>query len=334
MSTLSFYGLEKPIRRGKVLLSTRALVATPAAVIGTVVVVVLTTVSPAGAVPPLTTPTTSVGNSPTSIPAFVVDAPVRVMLVGDSTALTLGLGLGQDEKRWHINIDNLGTLGCGVALGTWLWTTSQGQLLEQRTAPPCSPQPEAGYVPWTAAWPKWLREVRPNLVVLLAGRWEVLDRLFEGRRTNILDPGFAGYVKHMLKQAVTIGTSTGAHMVLMTAPCYSSGEQANGAPWPQDDVRRVQVYNRLVKEVGAEFPDQVTVQDLYSLACPNGKYRSTFENGVLRDSDGVHFSLLPGTGGELLAPTLLPLWEDLGHRQEASGGKVVTGPLPTYVSPA
>jgi len=46
--------------------------------------------------------------------------------------------------------------------------------------------------------------VKPNLVVLLAGRWEVVDRLYEGRRTNILHPAFAAY----LKQALVLANSS------------------------------------------------------------------------------------------------------------------------------
>ena len=224
--------------------------------------------------------------------------------------------------------------GIAMCLGTWLWGNYEGQMGKLLVPGPCQPRPVDGYVPWTSAWPNWLREVRPNLVVLLAGRWEVTDRLYLGHRTNILHPGYAAYVKHILERAVTIGTSTGARMVLMTAPCYSEGEQPDGSPFPEDNVHRVQAYNHLVREVGAEFPTKVTVQDLYSLTCPQGRYKSTYGTALLRNPDGIHFSTLPGTGGELLAPILLPLWEELGHLQEASGGHVVTGPLPTHVSPA
>jgi peptidoglycan/LPS O-acetylase OafA/YrhL len=336
ISTLSFYLLERPIRTGSVLTKARARIAAPAAVILTALVIIVTTLplatpSEATPVPPSHTPLP--GGSATATTAKFAEAPVRVLLLGDSTALTLGLGLGSVESKWHINLEDLGIIGCGVAEGTYLWTAIQGQLQEGPVAAPCNAQPQDGDVPWTAAWPNWLREVRPNLVVLLAGRWEVLDRVFEGQRTNILNPAFAAYVKHMLEEAVIIGTSTGAHMVLLTAPCYSSGEEADGAPWPQDNIQRVQAYNRLVREVGAEFPKTTDVEDLYALACPDGKYRSTFGTGVLRDSDGVHFSMLPGQGGALLAPVLLPVREDLGHKQEAAGGQVVTGPLPTQTSP-
>jgi len=67
--------------------------------------------------------------------------------------------------------------------------------------------------------------------------------------------------------------------------------------------------------------------------CPHGKYQTDLGGAQLRNSDGIHFSVAPGTGGQLLAPLLLPRWEDLSHLQEASGGHVVTSPLPAHVSP-
>ena len=305
---------------------------TPAAVLGTAAVVVLGTVSPVGAasspVPTGPAPGQPVG----SVPASLAAAPVRVMLVGDSTAFTLGLGLAAEQAPWYVEIENLAILGCGIVLGNFLWTDVQGSLQEAQAASACHPQPVGGDVPWPQAWPRWLREVRPNVVVLLAGRWEVMDRLFRGVRTNILQPRFATYLKQELEEAVRVGTSTGARMVLMTAPCYSSGDQNNGDPWPQDDIRRVEKYNSLVRSVGAEFPKTVTVQNLFGLVCPDGRYESTIGSVVVRDADGVHFPAQPGTGGEFLAPKILPLWEEIGHLQEESGGAVVTGPLPARVS--
>jgi peptidoglycan/LPS O-acetylase OafA/YrhL len=332
VSTVSFYVVERPIRAGGFLTTMRARIVTPAAVIATALIVIVTTVSPAAASGSATPTPTLPAPSGTGNAAFA-KAPVRVMLVGDSTALTLGVGLASEQNKWHINIENLSILGCGIAMGTILWTNSNGQESPGLVPAPCQAKPEGGEVPWTTAWPNWLREVRPNLVVLLAGRWEVLDHLFKGKRTNILHARYAAYIKHQLEVAVRIGTSTGAHMVLLTAPCYSSGEEANGTPWPQDNVSRVQAYNRLVKEVGGEYPKKVTVQNLYALSCPHGQYKATFGTGVLRDADGIHFSMARGQGGALLAPILLPEWESLGHDQEADGGHVLITPFPTHFSP-
>jgi len=298
---------------------------------------VLATVPAAGAVGAPHTGTVPVAPVPStvvSIPAALATAPVRVMLVGDSVAITLGRGLLYHETGSHITLANQGIVGCGVVQGTKAWAPENGQQQAYDVGWPCWLGPKHGFVPWPEAWRHWLREIRPNLVVLLAGRWEVVDRVYQGRRTNILHPVFAAYVKRMLERAVTIGTSGGAHMVLMTSPCFSEGEQPDGTPFPEDNVRRVQEYNRLVREVGAEFPATVTVQDLYAMTCPGGKFTPTLAGVQLRSPDGVHFAPGAGIGADLLAPRILPLWEQLGHEQEAAGGTVVTGSIPTHLFPA
>ncbi len=332
VSTVSFYGLERPIRSGRALSAARARVVTPAAVIATAAIVVATTVAPAasGAItPPVTTPTTVPGSPAVSIPPSLANARVRTVILGDSVALTLGVGLLGDQSRWHIDEVNLSILGCGVDEGRYVWDDYQGRLQKLAVAYSCRNNASHGFVPMTTAWSEWIDKVRPNLVVLLAGRWEVVDRTYQNRRTNILQPEFDAYTKQQLEKAVQIGTSTGARMVLMTSPCYSQGEQLDGSPWPQDDIRRVQRYNSLVRQVAAEFPSKVTLQDLYAMTCPVGKFVPTLDGVPLRDPDGIHFSIAAGTGAALLAPQILPLWEQLGHEQEAAGGKLPTGSAPT-----
>ena len=54
-----------------------------------------------------------------------------------------------------------------------------------------------------------MNEVKPNVVVLLAGRWEVVDREYQGAWTNILSPTYAAYVKAQLEEASKLVTSTG-----------------------------------------------------------------------------------------------------------------------------
>jgi peptidoglycan/LPS O-acetylase OafA/YrhL len=333
VSTVSYYALERPVRRAARPALTRARLAGPIAAAGAAVVVALSMLPApaAGAALPATAPSSGSGPG-AGVPADVAHAPVRVLLLGDSVALTLGVGVADAARGDDITLEDLGILGCGVALGTTLWTDVDGQEQQTAVAPPCQSVPTSGFVPWTEAWPSWLAAVRPNVVVLLAGRWEVMDRLYRGRQADILDPDFAAYVRQMLERAVAVGTSTGARMVLMTAPCFSSGEQLDGAPFPADDPRRVAAYNRLVDQVGAEHPGTVTVQDLDAMACPGGRFTSTLHGVELRTPDGIHFDTAPGTGAALLAPQILPLWETLGHEQEAAGGAVRTGPLPARLS--
>ena len=119
-----------------------------------------------------------------------------------------------------------------------------------------------------------INEVKPNVVVLLAGRWEVVDREYRGTWTNILNPTYAAYVKQQLEAASNLVTATGARMVFLTAPCTNSGEQPDGAPWPEDNPARLTAYNKLVREVAAQHPQTDSVVDLNAAACPGGRYAS------------------------------------------------------------
>ena len=311
VGTASFYLVERPIRQGTFFTSLRAWIVGPPALAGATALIVLGTVAPAAAiVPPVA-------------PAKVVPAtgpPVKVLLVGDSVAVTIGFGLDEAQKPYNLTITDDGTIGCGVAVGPAVKVLGQELPTINATSGYCFPDPPPPLQTWEQYWTQEIDRLHPNLVVLIAGRWEVVDRLYQGRWTNILDPTFAAYVKIQLQEAVTVATAGGAHLVLETAPCYDTGVQPSGAPWPEDDPRRLAVYNGLVRQVAAANPASTTLQDLDADACPGGKYTPVMDGVQIRDpSDGVHFTLaVEPNGGTAMAPRLLPLWVTLGQEARAA----------------
>ena len=182
---------------------------------------------------------------------------------------------------------------------------------------PYSPSEPAVKQPWPNQWISAINEVKPNVVVLLAGRWEVVDRQYQGNWTNILHPTYAAYVKSQLEQASQLVTSSGADMVFLTAPCTDEGEQPDGAPWPEDNPARLAVYNKLVREVAAEHPTTDSTVDLFGAACPGGKFATTVGGVAIRRSDGVHFTI---AGGKYLAPKIMPAIVAAGRAQMAASG--------------
>jgi peptidoglycan/LPS O-acetylase OafA/YrhL len=335
VATISFYAMERPIRTRAWLTTAHARFVAPAGVVVTSIVVVVATAPPAFAVSPLGSVTTIAGAPGPGVTlangSALDKAPVRVMVVGDSVARTLAAGLVWRQGLFHAEIVNLAILGCGVAQGPAVWQASHGVETLFPVAGPCQLTPKFGFVPWETAWKSWLGEVHPNVVVLLAGLWEGADRFYHGHRTNILNPVFATYVRHQLERAVQIGTSKGARMVLMTEPCSGAEPQPGGAPFPEDQIKRVQIYNGIVRRVAAEFPADVVVQDLFALSCPRGRFIRTLDGAPFRP-DGVHYATRPGTGADRLAGQILPLWEQLGHLQEEHGGPVIRTPVPTKLS--
>ncbi len=316
VATASFYLVERPIRRGAFFRDWRAWVATPVAAAMTVAVVVAATAPVAVASVPVTPPSSR---------APVGGPKIRVLVVGDSTALTLGIGLSSPPlaKAYHFTESDQGQLGCGVTIGTL--HEIQGQIAP--SAADCLPDPPPGRVQWPEEWQGWIDSFQPNLVVLLAGRWEVVNRTYNGRWTNILDPAYAAYVKSQLQRAVDVATSRGAHMVIMTAPCYDEGEQPDGQPWPEDSKARLDVYNSLVHQVAAANPTTVSVYDLDALVCPGGHYAEFLDGVQVRTSDGIHFTWPGGIWiGARFWPAVIGDARRAAARQAAAGSPATSAP--------
>jgi hypothetical protein len=179
---------------------------------------------------------------------------------------------------------------------------------------------------WPAQWKGDLDQFHPNVVVVLAGRWEVSDRLIDGHWLHIGQPAFDAAVKQSLEQAVQVGTSSGAVMVLMTSPCFEPIEQDNGQVWPEDTTARLNAYNAIVRQVAAEHPATVELDDFGAQLCPGGVYQETLDGVQIRDGDGMH--IVPtAAAGQWLDARVLPEVIRVGRLQMA--GRTLASPSST-----
>ena len=311
IAAVSYRLVEMPIRRGR-FPGWRALVAAPvAAGLALTAVVVATLVPLSQATPvPVVTP-----RGPASA------HPIKVLLVGDSVAGTLGVGLGQEAPGYGIQLVDEGTPGCSVSMDQQFrvlgYTVSPGQ--------PCKTGDPGALL---AQWRQWVDAYNPDVVVYLA-RGETFDQEVEGQWSNLGEGSFDTYVTQRFKKAVGVLGSKGAAVVLMTTPYYDSGQQPDGAPWPEDVPDRVTIDNSIIRRVAGTAGQGVRVFDLNALVSPDGGY-SPDVNGIdLRCLDGVHFT---AAAGEWLAPRLLPELAKLGKdHQVSSPGGSWPGPPPPAV---
>jgi hypothetical protein len=301
VATVSFYAVERPIRQRTFLRGWRAWLVAPAAVGTTVVALVAATVVPAVALPPRpVAPAHRPGRS-----ALANGPPVQVLIVGDSTALTLAIGLDGSAAAFGASSHDGGILGCGITSGA----EYQLKGVDAPMASECTGSSSSEQ--WPQMWQDQLDKWRPNVVMILAGRWEVANRTYLGHWTNILDPTYAAYVKGELEQAVTVAGAGGARVVLLTAPCYDSGEQPDGLPWPEDSRQRLAIYNRLVRQVAGESPE-TSVINFNAMACPGGRYEQDIDATPVRQPDGVHFTF---DGGAAFAAQIFPTVVRVGREQ-------------------
>lgn len=205
----------------------------------------------------------------------------RVMVVGDSVAQTLAAGLSDGDG---FDVVNEAALGCGLVTGEYRYFGGQYASLPQ-----CAE--------WPRTWAAAVARHRPDVVAVLVGRWEVMDRRLDGEWRRLGDADFDAYVTAELDRAATV-LSAGAKVAFLTAPYYRRGERPDGGRFPEDDPARVDRFNELLREVAARRG--VPVVELGAALAPEGTFTRSI-NGTLVRYDGVHVS---PSGARLLRPWL------------------------------
>jgi peptidoglycan/LPS O-acetylase OafA/YrhL len=346
IAALSYDLIEMPIRRGA-LRRWRSWVAAPVGAAIAVAAVVASTLVPVGASElqgsALSLPqssssaaTRAVGSTTTTVPlpTYLSPAPpalagpvkrVKVLVVGDSIAGTLAVGLAQVADRNDVQIVDEGLPGCSVSpqqkIHVANWVLPPG-------APCDDPNPDALF----DTWRRWVDAYNPD-VVIYAARSETFDQEIGGTWENLGQPSFDAYLSGRFRQAVSVLGAKGATVVFMTSPYYDSGTATGGGPWPEDVPARVQTDNSIMRAVATSTTsgagNKVYVFDLNTLVSPGNAYAASVGQVNLRCTDGVHFS---PSGGIYVGLRLVPDLVALGQAHAAgSPGGSWPGQLPPAV---
>jgi len=295
LAAVSYHALELPIRRRRLAAHLRP--ARAAAGVGTVALAGVVAVAPTA----VAATVHQHAPLPVTAPAVVTGPPVRVMVVGDSMAGTLAMGLQQVAGHYGAEIVNEGTPSCSVS--------AEGDyFIRGQVVPPLWPCIPGAPQDLFAQWQRWLAQFDPDVVVYLA-RGETFGVQLNGQWTDVGQPIDAAWVASRLQQAVSVLGSLGAKVVLLTTPAYASGEQPDGAPWPEDRRDRLDRVNAIIRDVAAHTPG-VGFFDAGAMLSPGDTYTATLDSTPIRCNDGIH---LQETGGEYLGTKLLPYLVGLGH---------------------
>jgi peptidoglycan/LPS O-acetylase OafA/YrhL len=314
IAAISYRLLELPIRR-RVVPSWRAIVAAPVAAGLTLATVAVATFVLTSQAPPV---------SASSLRPVTGPGATKVLLVGDSLAGSLGVGLGEEAAHYDVDLVNEGSPGCSLSMDELF------KVLDY-TVPPGAPCKTGDPAELLDQWRRWVDEFNPDVVVYLA-RGELFDQQVDDRWSNIGQAGFDGYLTGRFGQAIDVLRSKGAAVVLLTTPYYDSGDQPDGSPWPEDDPTRVVTDNAIIHDVVRSIGSpSVTSFDLGALTSPGGHFDHDVDGVDVRCSDGVHFT---AAAGEWVAPRLLPELVRLGrdHRQSSPGGRWPGMPPPVVPS--
>ncbi len=291
LATASYYLVELPIRNGA-LRRRRAWVIAPAA---SAVVVALLVVSTLGGRPaPADVVAVARADPPVeaTVPALAGESVLtRVLVVGDSIALSLAEGIRTDFAANGITVLDEGALGCGIITTGKVWIAGELPTI----SPKCADWPER--------WSRATAEFVPDVTLVLVGAWDAFDREIDGRWIPFDTPESDALLRADLERAVDLLSAGGAHVVLLTVPYYEYRysvvvpDVSRSAFVPE----RVDHFNEILEGLAAD-DERITLLDLNHFLSPDGEIHATI-NGIVVQGDGVHFS---PEGGQYVAGWLRP----------------------------
>jgi hypothetical protein len=163
---------------------------------------------------------------------------------------------------------------------------------------------------WRTTWAGLVANTNPDVVVVLLGRWESLDRLYNGHWTHVGEPAFDSHLQNELGQIIDIVSARGAKVAFLTLPYIAqTTAQPNGSPWDMNLPARTNAYNADVRAAVARHPGPASVVDLNHMLDPQGHYVSSLGGVRVRDFDDEHISV---AGGQWLRAALLPALAGIG----------------------
>ncbi len=219
-----------------------------------------------------------------------LNRPLRILMVGDSVGLTAGAALRRVQGDWDVKILNDGLAGCGLAPG------SRQPDRPDRSLPDgllCSD--------WPRLWQNAVDRFRPDVVLVLAGRWETQDTYVDSKLVSIGTPDFDTYLAGAFDSAIQILSSRAAHVGMVTSPCTES-DQTLGTQEGASSESRQHRYNELLRAAVARHPGQAETIDLNALLCPDDEFTSYLDGTRVRATDGTHIAI---GAGAVISPLML-----------------------------
>lgn len=217
--------------------------------------------------------------------------PKRVLLIGDSIAFTLGVGMMNREQNYGIEMANAAILGCAFTTkgeldvsGTW-----QGQ--------------SAGCPTALQGWARDERAIHAQAVVVELGYRDEFDWRISGRVVHLGQPAFDAYVQGQIDHYVQVLGAGRVQILLLSlsVPWAHPPALANGSPAPAATPARHAEINAMLASAARRYPGRVRVLNIDEFISPGNRYQAVV-NGKLCRFDGVHFTIYCS---DLLQPDVL-----------------------------
>jgi hypothetical protein len=229
------------------------------------------------------------------LPAVPDDRPVRVLVVGDSVALTLSWNSPPVPDTLRVN--SRAILGCGLVDGFAL----TGGVVNT-SAQTCGD--------WQAFWQGGVASSQPDVVMIQYGAWEVYDHKVGGDIIESPSPEMAAAMRDGFDAGVeaVLEVKPDVRFAFVGLPCMrEQNPRLGGADSERNDPEKVAWVNEVIEGYADDLGPRAVFLPLGELLCPDGEFvESPFGDGILRP-DGSHYRVEEvGPVWDWLADGILP----------------------------
>jgi len=220
---------------------------------------------------------------------FTTCPPKRVLLVGDSLAFSLGVGMLNNEQRYGVELADAGILGCA-------FTTKGALNVNGVWQSPSAACPTA-----LTQWAQQERALHAQAVVVELGYRDEFDWRINGRAEHLGQPAFDAYVQSQIDRYVKVLGGGGVQIVFLSVPFTHPPSLSDGSPAPAASPTRHAQINSMLQSAARLDPTHVRVLDVDKVISPGNRYQPKVDGQLCR-FDGIHFSVFCS---ELLEPNVL-----------------------------
>jgi peptidoglycan/LPS O-acetylase OafA/YrhL len=213
----------------------------------------------------------------------VDDARLKLVVVGNSVAKNLIYGLQVWGEPHDVAVVDQSVFGCGLLRGGE-FVTHFG-IKKEKKNDPC--------IAWAESWKDMVRDVDPDVVVLLSGVYDLASRRLPGR-DDFLEPGDPFYDDWMVEKLIRVSdtlSAGGAKIIWLTSPCIGEiAKRYDFVNTPAFDPARTKHFNSaILPRIVAARPTMASSFDLFEAVCPDGVFTHELGDIDLARRDGVHF---------------------------------------------
>lgn len=213
---------------------------------------------------------------------FTTCPPKRVLVLGDSVGVSMGIQMSLDQEDWGTIIDDAAILGCGFVTGYDVEFRSPYFPKNRFSGlnPPCNNE--------VAVWTSDVRSFEPQAIVVEMGWWDSYRHLINGTVSSLSQPQYDSLVEQRILGLIhNLRTASAAPIYFLSVPWMHPHALPNGQPEPAASTASHDEINNLIQSATQSSTTTYFV-DISPYVTPAGHFQAQVGGGICRTSDGIH----------------------------------------------